>query len=179
MKQLPFIFLALSLLFVGCGEKKAGESNPRSLSEDNARIEAKLQRAVFQDTDGNEVYLADFEGKVVLIDFWETWCGPCLKVFPAMDSLRSEYPDQFEVLTVNLQMSDNKEDVIKFAEDQGYDFNFLLDVNNVQKDVITMGIPFKVFFDPNGFLISAELGAGSPEREYNKAREIIEDNKSL
>lgn len=179
MKHILILFISALTLFSACSSSDKKSSNPRDLSEDNARIEAALKRALFEDKDGNEVYLADFEGKVVLVDFWETWCGPCLQVFPAMDSLRKEYPDNFEVLTVNLQMSDDRETVQEFATDKGYDFYYLLDVNNVQKDVISLGIPFKVFFDPKGHLITAELGAGSPEREYQKARELIEANKSL
>jgi thiol-disulfide isomerase/thioredoxin len=161
-------------LFISCGQKS---ENPRELTEDEARIEAVLKRAEFEDADGNKVYLSDFEGKVVIVDFWETWCGPCLQVFPAMDSLRTNYPDDFEVLAVNLQESDDPQTVMDFAEAQGYDFNFLLDVNQVGADVITLGIPFKVFFDPNGHLISAELGAASAAMEYEKTKVIIEENK--
>lgn len=92
MKTTRLFFLSLIGLFItiSCADQKS--QNPRQLSEANAKIEAVIQRATFQDLDGNDVTLADFEGKVLLIDFWETWCGPCLQVFPAMDALKMNTP---------------------------------------------------------------------------------------
>ena len=179
MKKIYPILLALTIaVFVtSCGGNKS--MNPRELSEEEARIESVMKKAVFEDVDGNEISVQDYAGKVVLVDFWETWCSPCLQVFPAMDSLRKEYGNDFEVLTVNLQQADDKDDVIAFAEETGYDFNYLLDVNEVSADIITLGIPFKIFFDPDGFLIKAELGSAGTEGDYLKAKTIIDDNKGI
>ena len=87
---------------IGCskGGSKSDEStiNRHDLNEDQLRIPGVLQRASFEDIEGNTVQISDYEGKVLLIDFWETWCSPCLMVFPALDSLRAEYGDRFEVM---------------------------------------------------------------------------------
>lgn len=171
-----YILLAVAALtFSACADQKS--QNPRELSEENARIESVIQRATFQDVEGNDVTISDFSGKVVLIDFWETWCGPCLQVFPAMDSLKTEYPDDFEVLTVNLIDADTKADVEQFIADNEYDFVFSMDINAIGDEIITLGIPFKVFIDPNGFLIKAELGSAGTQGDYEMAKVIIEDNK--
>ncbi len=45
--------------------------------------------------------LSDFEGKLLILDFWATWCSACLKNFPLLDSLQRKYPDQLQVLLVN------------------------------------------------------------------------------
>ena len=170
---LSFILLLL-IITTSCSEKAR---NPRDLSEEEARIEAAIKRASFQSMEGEEIYLSDFQGKVVLIDFWETWCGPCLMVFPAMDSLRKEYNDDFEVIAVNTLNADTKFDVEEFLKENDYDFEFSLDVNEVGAEVISLGIPFKIFIDPEGFLIKAELGSAGTEGDYLKAKTIIEDNK--
>ena len=167
--------LFLTLFVIASCSNKA--QNPRQLSEEEARIEAVIQRASFQNMQGEEVFLADFKGKVVMIDFWETWCGPCLMVFPAMDSLKAEYGDDFEVLAVNTLTADERKDVEEFIANNEYDFAFSLDVNDVGAEVISLGIPFKVFIDPDGFLIKAELGSAGTEGDYLKAKTIIEDNK--
>ena len=175
-KHFPlFVVLMAGLVLASCGKSKT--QNPRQLSEEEARIENVLKRASFQDMNGNEVILSDYAGKVILIDFWETWCGPCLMVFPAMDSLRKEYGDDFEVLAVNTLTVDEPEDVDAFVKSNPYDFNFLVDVNDVGADVISLGIPFKVFIDPDGHLIKAELGSAGTEGDYLKAKIIIDDNK--
>ena len=166
--------LFLTALFVSRNSNV--RENPRDLTEEEQRIDSVIWNSSFQDLDGNEVTIADLEGKVVLIDFWETWCGPCLQVFPAMDSLQNEYPDDFVVLAVNLTSSDTIEEVRSFKEKNDYEFEYVADANGVGDQVISLGIPFKVFVDPQGYLIKAELGLTG--RDYQDTKEIIEQNKT-
>ena len=111
-----------------------------------------------------------------MVDFWETWCGPCLQVFPALDSLQNEYPDDFVVVAVNLNNTDSVEDVINFKQERAYDFTFAVDKNKVGPEVITIGIPFKVFLDPQGYVIKSELGITG--NDYQDIKEIIEQHKT-
>ncbi|MDR9418314.1 TlpA family protein disulfide reductase [Gracilimonas sp.] len=150
--------------------------NPRELTETEQNIDQAIWNAEFETLDGETLKVEDLEGKVVLVDFWETWCGPCLQVFPAMDSLQNEYPDDFVVVAVNLNNSDTREDVQNFMNNQDYDFEYVLDTNKVGDEVITLGIPFKVFLDPQGYLIKAELGLTG--NDYQDTKEIIEQNKT-
>ena len=173
-KYILFTVLIISFLVSACTESR---KNPRELSDEQLKIDEIIWNSTFTDLDGNEVSVQDYKGKVVLIDFWETWCGPCLQVFPAMDSLRKEYNDDFIVLAVNLQDSDTPEGVAAFKKEKGYDFNFVLDKNEVGPKVISFGIPFKIFIDPNGYLIKAEVGSNGTAGDYLKAKTIIEDNK--
>ncbi|MEP1151646.1 MAG: TlpA family protein disulfide reductase [Balneola sp.] len=168
------VALIISFLFIACSE---GRKNPRDLSDEQLKIGEIVWNSTFTDLEGNPVSIKDYQGKVVLIDFWETWCGPCLQVFPAMDSLRKEYKDDFAVIAVNLQDSDTPEEVEAFKSEKGYDFDFVLDKDQVGPKVISFGIPFKIFVDPNGYLIKAEVGSNGTEGDYLKAKEIIEDNK--
>lgn len=172
------LLLLLSATLMACGSSgnKAGsEGNPYNLSENLLEKEQVIQNATFTDLDGNEVKLADFKGKVVMVDFWETWCGPCLQVFPIMDSLMTEYPEDFVVLATNLNSSDTRTDVLNFRDSKDYDFDYVLDSNSAGPEVIEMGIPFKLFFDPDGRLIRAELGLSGSE--YEKTKAIIEEHK--
>ena len=173
-KHLLYTALIISFLISACSETR---KNPRQLNDEQLKIGEIIWNSTFTDLNGNEVSVQDYKGKVVLIDFWETWCGPCLQVFPAMDSLRKEYNDDFVVLAVNLQDSDTPEEVTAFKEDKKYDFNFVLDKNEIGPKVISFGIPFKIFVDPNGYLIKAEVGSNGTEGDYLKAKTIIEDNK--
>ncbi|MEO1021948.1 MAG: TlpA disulfide reductase family protein [Bacteroidota bacterium] len=181
--MLKRIFPALwvGLFLISCSTNKKqdteGRTHPRELTETEKQIDAVISKATFQDLNGETVSIEDFAGKVILIDFWETWCGPCLQVFPAMDSLLTEYPNDFAVLAVNTQQSDEPSDVEQFANENPYQMNVLLDVNEIGNQVITLGIPFKVFVDPDGYLIKAELGSAGTEGDYLKAKEIIESYK--
>lgn len=175
MKKISLL-LFLSAFIISCTQETARE-HPRELNDDEKKIDEVIWKATFQDLDGNEIKISDLKGKVVLVDFWETWCGPCLQVFPAMDSLMNEYPDDFAVIAANLNNSDTIEDVQNFQNENDYDLNFVLDNNKIGDEIIQLGIPFKVFIDPEGYLISAELGSAGTEGDYQKAKKIIEDFK--
>ena len=137
--------------------------------------QAIVENAVFTDLEGNEVRVSDFEGKFLIIDFWETWCGPCLQVFPALDQLREEYPDNFEVLAVTVGTTEGPEAARAFAEENGYDFNWLYDQNGVFAKLGGYAIPFKVYVDPDGNFIRTELGSDGSEGDYNKTKAMIEE----
>ncbi len=171
--------LIIALIFSGLIISSCSNSprnNPRDLNEQEQQIDETIWNATFQDLEGNEVSVQDLQGKVVMIDFWETWCGPCLQVFPVMDSLKNEYPEDFVIVAVNLNDSDTLEDVKSFRDENDYDFIYTVDNNNVGDEVITLGIPFKVFLDPDGYLIKAELGISGSD--YEDTKEIIEQNKT-
>ena len=175
---LSVVLLFVAFIWSGCSksnsESDASNINRHGLNEDQLRIQGLLQRATFEDLDGKIIQIADYEGKILLIDCWETWCSPCLMVFPAMDSLRSEYGDRFEVLAVNTILADKPKDVAQFSAENPYDFNWLVDVNGVGEQVISMGIPFKVFIDPAGYVITTELGSRGTQGDYDKTKAILE-----
>lgn len=176
--KISFLSLFTLLLLINTACSNSNRDNPRDLSEEDQNIDQVLAEATFTDLEGEEISIDDFEGKIVLFDFWETWCGPCLQVFPALDSLQNEYPDNFVVVTVNLNESDTPEDVEAFRDEHEYDFVYAIDTEKVGSEIIRLGIPFKVFMDENGYLIETELGSAGTEGDYQKAKEIIEQNKT-
>jgi peroxiredoxin len=66
-------------------------------------VSTHTPNVVLQQADGTPVPLADYEGKVLLVDFWASWCIPCKTSFPALDAIFREYQTRgLEVLAVNL-----------------------------------------------------------------------------
>lgn len=162
--------LGLIFFAVSCGgdgdEAADAEQTPESI----------IENAVFTDLDGNDVSIQDFAGKVVVIDFWESWCGPCLQVFPSLDELRGEYPDDFEVLAVTIGMTEGPDEAKAFAEKNGYDFNFLYDEYGVYAKLGIVSIPYKAYVAPDGTLIKTELGSYGPEGNYNRTKALIQEH---
>lgn len=67
------------------------------------------------DLEGNEVSLSDFKGKVIIIDFWATWCGPCKMEIPSFIKLQEDYQDDVVILGVSLDQGGPKA-VVPFAK---------------------------------------------------------------
>lgn len=109
--------------------------------------------------DGGAFTLHDHLGKVVLINFWTTWCGPCRTEMPAINELAAYYAqaDDVTILTVNL--GDKIDVVQKFLEDNGYTMPVACDVNNAVALLYGVyNIPATVIFDKNGDVNSAWIG---------------------
>lgn len=165
-------------LFIGCGS--SDESQPEAQAKENSEPQTKaefVEQATFTDLKGDTVSMSQFEGKVVMIDFWETWCKPCIASFPTLQNLQEEYPDRFAVLAVTPGFMDTKEDARSFANEHDYSFNYLMDSNNLHKDLEVQGIPFKVFVDAEGNFIKTSKGSFGPQEDYKKIKEIIEKHK--
>ncbi|WP_029902310.1 TlpA disulfide reductase family protein [Prevotella sp. 10(H)] len=58
--------------------------------------------ADFKDLDGNAHKLSDLKGKYVLLDFWASWCGPCIKILPQINEVKEKYKDKLHVVSLNL-----------------------------------------------------------------------------
>ncbi len=163
----------LATLLVSCS-KKEKESSPESQANNEAGYVEKAHFATFQ---GDTVRVSDFKGKVVLIDFWETWCKPCLAIFPTMQRLLEEYPDDFAVLAVNPGFADSREDAKDFKEDHEYDFHYLFDSGNLSGKLKVQSIPFKVYVDAQGNYIKSSVGSYGEDEDYKQLKEIIEKHK--
>ncbi|MDX1639683.1 MAG: TlpA disulfide reductase family protein [Balneolaceae bacterium] len=169
------IYLVALLFVIACSSEKKKETASDSSQQNKSASSAEVvEQASFTDLQGNTVELSAFEGKVVLIDFWETWCKPCLSSFPTMQKLMENYPDQFVVLAVTPGFTDDKEDARTFAQNHDYDFEYLYDENKLHEKLNVQGIPFKVFVGPNGEFIESSMGSRGPEGDYKHAKEIIE-----
>ncbi len=175
-----FLLLFLSVL-IACSsseEPKRSSQASKSSTDEPQNKEEYVEQARFTDFEGDTVPLSKFKGKVVLIDFWETWCKPCLASFPTLQKLQEEYPDNFVVLAVTPGFTDTKQDAQNFAKKHDYDFNYLLDTNNLHRKLGVQGIPYKIFVDAEGHFIKESMGSYGPEEDYEKIKKIIEKHKS-
>ena len=114
-----------------------------------------------KNTEGKLVSLASLKGKIVVLDFWATWCGPCKKSFPAMQMAVNKYKGDKSVVFLFIdtwERMDNPVPAVKdFIKANKYTFNVLMDLKNPSTkkcDVIesykVSGIPTKFVIDKNG-----------------------------
>jgi len=108
--------------------------------------------------DGQVVQLSDFDGEVVWINFWATWCGPCRRELPDIQQLAGEFEDDgLVVLTLNQGESANK--ATDFWEELGLDLPILLDSDGEVADQYRLiGLPNNYFIDKDGILRAFQHG---------------------
>jgi len=104
-----------------------------------------LHQLEYQDMDGNAIQLSDYKGKHMLINFWATWCAPCVKEFPVLNETYNTVKEDF----VFIMVSDQSLDKIKaFAEGKQYQFIYAK-TNNLLLNGITY-VPQTFILDKKG-----------------------------
>ncbi|MBP7745622.1 MAG: TlpA family protein disulfide reductase [Phycisphaerae bacterium] len=115
--------------------------------------------------DGQEVSLGKLRGKVVLLDFWATWCGPCRQAMPALQRLHERYKDKpVAIFAVNCWERSPQVDPAGFLKQSGYTYPVLLNANDVAQAYKVTGIPTFYLIGMDGKILLAFSGV-SPDVE--------------
>ena len=109
------LLLALTLPLAGCQSETTPEGPAAPIAEGDAYRDFTVPLA-----DGGEFTLSDHEGKVILLNFWATWCGPCVVEMPAFEQLQETYGEDLVLLAVN--SGEDEETVRGFLVETGYTF---------------------------------------------------------
>lgn len=127
--------------------------------------------------DGRPHRLSDWKGRPLLINFWATWCEPCRREIPLLESIRRENdPNGLEIVGIAL---DNHDAVGEFARKLGMNYPVLIGENGGLEAVEAFGmdtvLPFSVFADPQGRIVTLKVGELHPD----EARLILGDLRDL
>ena len=112
--------------------------------------------SLLNDTTGSEIKLSDFKGSVVLLNFWATWCGPCIVEIPEFNELYKKYKDQgFEILGVSV--SDTKQQLEKFQKKFDVDYKILYSnpevINEVNMNYGVNSVPLSYLINRDGYVV--------------------------
>ena len=123
--------------------------------------------------EGKKLSLKDFRGKIVLLNFWASWCMPCREEMPAMEKLYQEYKEKnFVILAVAVK--DRKQDAIDFAKELKITYPIALDPEaQVGSLYGAWGLPSTYIIGPKGEGLAR--GWGPAEWHGNGARQLIKD----
>jgi peroxiredoxin len=144
------IVLALG---AGC---RADEATPGPSPDDLVVAENLGPAAAFTlvDLDGKTVSLADYAGRAVILDFWATWCAPCVREIPHFVQLHEDYGDA-GLTIIGIPVNDTPEDVRQFVAANGVEYPILLGDESVIRAIAQAYggvpvIPTTFFIDPDG-----------------------------
>jgi len=111
-----------------------------------------LNTVEVQDLNGKKVSLTQYLGKPLVVNYWATWCAPCLKEFPDFEKVKQHYGDKVNFVMIS---SESKEKIMRFSNSKPYTFNFLK-TNKTLNDYGITFIPTSYFYDANGNLIAKD-----------------------
>jgi len=154
-------FLSLSAVgLVGCNQHSASPVQPREPVIAAGEIGSRLPDFSLKDLQGHALSSADLRGKVVLVDFWATWCQPCKKEMPGYQKLVDRYGSRgFVVIGFKFDTMRDTEDPILFAKKIGVRYPLAVAADDLkQKFGGIEGLPTTMLYDRQGVLRKKVIG---------------------
>ena len=143
------IYLLCFVLFLGCN---TGVTNDKNVSD----LESLQLKSSFIDLNENNLDLSVYKGKKIVINYWATWCGPCIKEMPSIK--RAEEILEDYDYTFLLVSDETISKISKFKNDRNFDFNFLKSIKSYESLGI-YSMPTSDIFDENRKKIETIVGA--------------------
>ncbi|MCD7709905.1 MAG: TlpA family protein disulfide reductase [Porphyromonadaceae bacterium] len=134
------------------GKANSAEYLDKFLLRTRSAVGAAAPDVVLLDKEGKEARFTDFAGKYIYVDFWASWCVPCVKEIPYLQELEKTLQND-QVVFVAISLDENKEAWKKKMEDLGMEGNqFVVQDHTLANMLNIKGIPFYVIFDKEGKL---------------------------
>lgn len=186
------IFVLASFVFsglTGCGgtESSGKGSEPASNSASTAPatgeapakseyppIASAVANSDLKNLDGTTFKVADKKGKVILLNMWATWCGPCRAEMPALVKMQDEHRDSLEIIGLNTD-DETVEDINEFAADMKLNYTLVWADTDLQAELLKIskfpGIPQSFLIDRDGNLRGVFRGANPAD--IKKMEELV------
>jgi peroxiredoxin len=128
--------------------------------------------------DGSEARLSDFRGRTVLVNFFATWCGPCMHELPHLQAIWSDFKDRDKFTMLVIGRGETQETVAAFKSQSGYTLPLAIDVDSSAfQEFADSGIPRTYLISQDGGILNQSVGFGEMEvyqRELATLRRLVE-----
>ncbi len=170
-KQKSLLFIILSFVFVCALSGCRGQAGSANASEGRPGPRIKAPEFELTDIDGKKVKLQDFKGNVVFVDFWATWCPPCVVSSPEVEKLNQEYAGK-KVAVLSISLDDEAETVKAYAARKKLTNRMLMaGSSGVDVHYRVSGIPGFFLIDQEGYVVASWTGY-SPSMARGWRKEI-------
>ncbi len=169
------LILFFSAAVMGC--QKENEAKTTADVGNNSAVQGDENKApdfTLSNLKGEDVSLSDYKGKVVIIDFWATWCPPCRKGIPDLISLQDQYKDKVAVIGISLDRENTKAGVPDFVDKMGINYPVVFFNDQVINDFGGVSaIPTTFIIDQKGNIVKKIIGL-YPKSEYEQVvKELV------
>ncbi len=165
----PLLKHNLARAYESAGKPELAENIRGAGTPESARIGKDALSFTLKDLSGRTVRMADFAGKVVLLDFWATWCGPCINEIPHLEALQKKYSNKgLVVLGMNTESDHIK---VKSFADERISYLVVMDAEKLSKEYGVQGLPTKIYIDAKGKIRYRDLGF-APGNEISTEEKI-------
>lgn len=178
------IFFVTAISLAACGNtdenkgKKTTDGNTPAKEIAEVGAPAATSDISFKGEDGNTVTLSSLKGKVVFINFWATWCPPCIHEMPSINELRQSFKGDENIVFLMVDVDNKMEKSSAFMKQNNYDLPVYAPAGNIPSDYLGGAIPTTVILDKRGNMIARlEGGRDYADPEIVKAlNELVEGN---
>ena len=160
LRQWVLVLVLAAVGLAGCNPHSASPARPKEDVLAAGEIGSRLPDFSVRDLQGRDLSSADLRGKVVLIDFWATWCQPCKKEMPGYQKLLDRYGSRgFVVIGFKLDTMKDVEDPVLFAKKIGVRYPLVVAADELkQKFGGIEGLPTTLLYDRKGILRKKVIG---------------------
>ncbi len=157
MNQLQKLLVILLLLLASCSEGR--DENKTTEPEIPTKAVTEFEKIKITELNGSPIDLRQYKGKTLFINFWATWCKPCIKEMPFIQKAMEDLKDE-EVVFL-FASNESVDDIKTFQQNNSYDFHYVKLENLEALNVMTL--PTTYIFNAAGKLVFSEMGY----REWN------------
>ncbi|MCI1821223.1 MAG: TlpA family protein disulfide reductase [Megasphaera sp.] len=161
------IFIAILIIMTGCTTDTEKREQAKQISQVEQETTAPDILLKMVRGNGQQLRLRDiYMDKPVFLNFWASWCPPCVKEMPHIDALYKKYGDKINFVVIN--MDSNEGDVRAFLQNNSFEIPIYRgDLNSISEAYHVNAIPISFIIDKRGKIISQHTG-GMSEREMEK-----------
>jgi len=161
-KLLIFMLLIFTAVLYGCNDdtpkSEITKNNSLAAGESDLGNEPAPDFSLYT-LDGEEIKLSDYFGKIVILDFWATWCPPCRKSIPDLISIQNEYKDDLVIIGISLDQPSSQGELQPFIKSYGINYPVVLGTNQVLAAYGNVqAIPTSFIIDQEGNIINKHVG---------------------
>jgi peroxiredoxin len=194
MIKMRIILWMTILIAIGCGQKekmkeatRPSEIVNKMMSTDKSKrpdYAIKAPDFTLRTVQGELFKLSENRGKVIMLNFWGTWCGPCRREIPDFNKLHAKYQkDGLKIVGITIT-SGSAKNILDFMNDWDMEYTVLTDIDNNETQKVTSdygraigkpitGIPTTLIIDKEGYIVKGYIGPRSEEVFYKDLQPLL------